>query len=139
MFTPIGAFGLGMVAAGFLAVALYRRNNIDNQPPPATGAKVGLVTGATGFAFFAIFLAMQIAIFHTGGELRAALVRAVEQAASRSSDPEAQAVARWLESPDGLTLMVIFSLISILIVFLILSSLGGAVGAVVLRNKREKY
>jgi hypothetical protein len=139
MFTPIGAFGLGMLGGGFLAVALYRRNSLHNHPTPAIGARVGVLTGAAGFAFFSIFLAVQIAVFHTGNELRAALVRAVEQAASRSSDPEAQAVARWLQSPDGLTLMIALSLFFTLIVFLILATLGGTVGALVLRNKRQDF
>ena len=135
MFTPVGGLGLGMLAGGFLAVALYRRKNLGSPLPTAAAAKLGLLTGGTGFAFFALLLAAQITFFHKGPELRAALVHAVEQAASHNADPQAQAVANWLKSPDGLSLMIILSLFFTLIVFLILGAVGGALGTVILRNK----
>lgn len=138
MFTWIGALGLGMLVGGFLAVVLYKRNSV-RELTTSGGAKLGLLTGGTGFAFFAIFLAAQISVFHKGPELRAALIHAVEQAASRSTDPQAQSVANWLKSPEGLGLMIILSLFFTLIVFLVLAAAGGALGTVILRQKRAKY
>ena len=139
MFTPIGALGLAMLAGGFLAVALYKRNNLREPLTTSGGAKLGLLTGGTGFAFFAILLAAQVSVFHKGPELRAALVHAVEQAASRSTDPQAQAVANWLRSPEGLGLMIILSLFFTLIVFVALAAVGGALGTLMLRQKRGNY
>jgi hypothetical protein len=134
-FTVVGALGLGMLIGGFLAVAFYRRSSFVLPPTPAMGAKLGLATGAIGFGFFSLLLSIRITVFHKGDELRAVLINAVDQAAARSADPQTQAVATWLKSPDGLTFMIAASLFFTLIVFLILASLGGALATVILRDK----
>lgn len=138
MLTPVGALGVGMLAAGALTVALYRRSDPGIALPPAVGAKVGLLSGVFGFGFFAAFLDIQVAVLHKGDELRSALVHAIEQAASRSADPQAQAMAAWLKSPEGLVLMIALTLIFTLVVCLILSALGGALAAALARRNSKK-
>ncbi|MGO9124734.1 MAG: hypothetical protein ACLP6G_07570 [Terriglobales bacterium] len=137
MFIPLGAFGLGMIAAGVLAVLFYRRRNPASNLAPATGARLGAVSGALGFGIFAVCNAVGTLIFHNGGQLRAALLEAIEQSAARSSDPQAQQAIEYLKTPPGLALMMALGLAFVLVVFLILSSLGGAIAAAMMRRKDQ--
>ena len=135
MLVPLGAFGLGMLAAGFLCVVLYRRRNPIADPTPGAGARLGAATGITGFAFFGILTAIEVLIFHSGPELRAALLEQVQQSASRATDPQAQQLFEYLKSPSGLALVMTMGLIVMFVLFLIFASLGGAIGAYLLRRK----
>jgi len=135
MLIPLGAFGLGMLAAGALSVLLYRRRNPTASLTPGIGARLGAVSGTLGFGIFAIFTAVEVLVFHSGGELRAALLVAVKQSAARSSDPQAQKMIEYLESPPGLALVMVVGLVVMFVAFLIFSSLGGAIGAALMRRK----
>lgn len=137
MFIPLGAFGLGMIAAGMLAVLFYRRRNPGGRLTPAIGARLGAVCGVLGFGMFAVFTAIEMLIFHSGGQLRAALLEAVQQSASRTSDPQLQPMLDYLKSPPGLALVMGLGLAVMFVIFLILSSLGGALGAALLRRKER--
>jgi hypothetical protein len=137
MFIPLGAFGLGMIAAGVLAVLFYRRRNPAANLNPGMGARLGAVSGVLGFGIFAVFTAIEVLVFHSGGQLRAALLEAVQQSASRTSDPQAQQILDYLKSPPGLALVMSLGLAVMFVVFLIFSSLGGALGAVLLRRKNQ--
>jgi len=137
MFIPLGAFGLGMIAAGVLAVLFYRRRNPPASLTAGMGARLGAVSGMLGFAIFAIFTSVEVLVFHSGGQLREALLQAVQQSASRTSDPQAQQVLGYLKSPPGLALVMVLGLALMFVVFLIFSSLGGALAAVVLRRKNR--
>lgn len=135
MFIPLGAFGLGMIAAGVLSVLFYRRRKPASHLTPAMGARLGAVSGTLGFGMFAIFSAVGTLVFHTGGQLRTTMLEAIEQSAARNSDPQAQQVIEYLKTPPGLALMMGLGLAFILVAFLILSSLGGAIGAAMMRRK----
>jgi len=137
MFVPLGAFGLGMAAGGILAVLFYRRRSPGADVTPGMGARMGCLTGALGFGIFGVFTAIDVLVFHSGGELRAALLEAIQQSAARSSEPQAQQLLDYLKSPAGLALMMGLGLVLMLIVFLILSSLGGAVAAALLRRRNR--
>lgn len=137
MFIPLGAFGLGMIAAGVLAVLFYRRRNPVGILSPRIGARLGAISGMLGFGIFAIFTSVEVLVFHSGGQLREALLEAVQQSASRTSDPQAQQVLDYLKSPPGLALVMVLGLAVMFVVFLIFSSLGGALAAALLR-RREK-
>lgn len=134
MFIPLGAFGLGMGAGGILAVLFYRRRTPGVDVTPGMGARIGLLTGALGFGIFAVFTAMEVLVFHSGGELRAALLQAIQQSAARSSEPQAQQLLEYLKTPPGLALMMGLGLFLMLLVFLILSSIAGAITAALLRR-----
>lgn len=137
MFVPLGAFGLGMIASGVLAVLFYRRRRLGMGLTPAAGAKLGALSGIFGFAIFAFFTALEVLVFHSGGQLRTALLEAVQQSAARTSDPQAQQVLAYLKSPPGLALVMAMGLAVMLVFFLLLSSAGGALTAALLR-RREK-
>ena len=132
MIIPLGAsVGLGMLAAGFLSVLFYRRRVPNANPGPGMGARLGAVSGALAFVFFGLLTAL----FRAGSEFRSALGQAVEQAAARNSDPQAQQLFEYLKTPQGLDLVLIMGVIMMLIVFLMVSSLGGAIGAAMLHRK----
>jgi hypothetical protein len=133
---PLGGFGLGTLSAGFLSVLLYRRRNPAFNPTPGMGAKLGAVSGALAFAFLTAFLVLWATIFRTAGQIRQTVMEAVEQSAARSSNPpQAQQALEFLKTPAGFVVMMVVVLITMFVVFLIFSSVGGAIGAVLLRRK----
>jgi len=138
MFIPLGAFGLGMIAAGVLAVLFYRRRNPGCNLTAGVGARLGALSGALGFTIFAIFTAIEVLVFHSGGELRSALLQAIQQSAARSTDPQAQQIVEYLKSPPGLVLVMSLGLIVMFVIFLFFSTLGGALGAALMRRKDQQ-
>jgi len=138
MVMPLGAsFGLGMLASGFLSVLFYRRRVPGADPRPGMGARLGAASGVLGFAIFGVLSVLEMAFFRSGGELRGALVQAVEQAAARNVDPQAQQMLQYLKTPQGLVVVMILGLIVMFFAFLIFSTLGGVLGAAMLRRRER--
>src|SRR5947199_10588779 len=82
-----------------------------------------------------IVFAFGTAVLHTGAELRQKMLDAVQQAASRSSDPQAAQAVEFLKTPQGLVVAVILGLILTFLAFVFFSGLGGGVGPGLLRRK----
>jgi len=135
MLLPFGALGLGMLAAGYISVRLYQRRSATATATSSLGARLGAVTGVLGFVFFTIFTAVEVLVFHSGGELHDSLIEAVRQSIARTPDPQAQQALRYLQSPPGLALVMTIGLTLVFVVFLIFSSVGGVIGAALLRRK----
>jgi ribose/xylose/arabinose/galactoside ABC-type transport system permease subunit len=65
------------------------------------------------------------------------MVEALQQAASRTSDPQVQAAFETLKTPGGLALMMVFGLAVLFVVAIAAGCLAGAVtGAFIARRKR---
>ena len=126
--------GLGMLAAGFLSVILYRRRCPAIHVTAGVGARLGALTGGLGFAVLAVILALWT-VFRSGKEIHDSLLNYVQQYAAHSSDPRTQQVLDLFKTPEGFTFIMVLTLIMTLIAFLIFSSLGGAVGAFLLHRK----
>ena len=137
MLIPLGAFGLGMISAGVLAVLFYRRRHPNGTLSASMGARLGLVSGVLGFAISAVFTAIEMLVFHSGGEVRAEMLERIEQYALQTSDPQAQQYLTYLKSPAGLALIMASGMVVTLFVFLIFSSLGGALAAT-MQRRRER-
>ena len=137
MFILVKTGVLWMIAAGILAVVLYRRRNPGGTLSPGMGARLGAVSGVLGFGIFAVFTAIEILVFHSGGQLRAALLDAIEQSALRASDPQAQQYVTYFKSPPGLALFMALMLVVMFFIFLILASLGGSLAASLLRRRER--
>jgi hypothetical protein len=137
MLIPLGAFGLGMISAGVLAVLFYRRRNPGGTLSAGMGARLGVVSGVIGFGISAVFTAIEMLVLHNGGELRAFLLEAIEQSALRTSDPQAQQVFSYFKSPPGLALVMALGLVVTFFLFLIFSSLGGTLAATLLRRRER--
>jgi len=136
MMLPFGTFGLGLLTAGALAVLLYGRR-VSGPLARGSGAKLGAITGGFGFGIYALLMALEMAIFRNSGELKTALIDAVDKAAARSADPQAQAAAAQLKSPEGLALIMGAGLLFLCVVFIVAASLGGAFGSSLLKNRRH--
>jgi hypothetical protein len=125
---------LGMLAAGFLSVVLYRRRCPATHITAGMGARLGALTGGLGFGVLAAILALWTAL-RSGKEIHDAFLNYIQQNAAHTSDPRMQQVIDLFNTPDGFTFIMVLSLIMTLVAFLIFSSLGGAVGAFLLHRK----
>ena len=137
MVIPFGAFGLGILAAGALSVVFYRRRNPGVDLTPGMGARLGAMSGVLGFGMFVALISVEMALFRSVGEFRTALFDAIQQSASRSSDPQAQQWLEYFKSPPGLALMLALALGVMFVIFVALASAGGAAGAVLLTRKER--
>jgi hypothetical protein len=134
MFILARALVLGMIAAGVLAVLFYRRRNPRGTLSSGMGARLGAVSGVLGFGIFAVFTAVEMLVFHSGGEVRAFLLEAIEQSARRASDPQAQQYVNYFKSPP---VFMAITLVMMFFMFLILASLGGSLAASLLRRRER--
>jgi hypothetical protein len=126
--------GLGMLAAGFLSVVLYRRRCPATHITAGMGARLGALTGGLGFGVLVAILALWTAL-RSGKEIHDAFLNYIRETAANTSDPRMQQVIDLVNTPDGFTFIMVLSLILTLVGFLIFSSLGGAVGAFLLHRK----
>jgi hypothetical protein len=137
------AFGLmvpllAVLGAGFLGVSLYHRKNPAWLVNARSGAKLGAACGVLFFAFAGVIESVAVAVFHTEGEVRNKLLEALQQAATRSNDPQVQAAFEKLRTPEGLALMMVFGIIFLLLLSIAAGSLSGALtGAFFGRKKRS--
>jgi hypothetical protein len=136
MMVPLGTLGLGLLTGGALAVVLYQRRFPGARFTTGMGAKLGALVGALGFGLFSVLTAVELVIFRNSGEMRKALMDAVDKAAQRSADPQAQAAAAQLKSPEGLAFIMIGGMVVMFVIFLMITSLGGAVGARLTGNRK---
>jgi hypothetical protein len=128
--------GLGMLAAGFLSVVLYRRRCPASHLTAGMGARLGALAGVLGFGAVAAIFALWTA-FRSGRELHDALLNYIQQYAAHGSDPHMQEFFDLFNTPEGFTFIMILSLLMTLVAFLIFSSLGGAIGAFLLHRKER--
>jgi hypothetical protein len=132
-------FPLWMLTGGWFAVTLYRRRSSLLLMSATIGSKIGALAGVLGFLFFALFtsayLAIAIIVLHKGDEIRGLFRSVLEQAASSNQDPRAQAISQWMQTPEGLALVVVFTMFLFLLAFLLFSTAGGIFAASIGRRK----
>ena len=128
---------VGMLAVGFLAIVFYRQGNPDSLIRAGTGARLGALSGLICFAAASIMEAVVVLALHKGPEIREALLTAVNQAAARTTDPQALAVFDRFKSPEGLQLLMILGLLFGLVASIVLAAMSGAVGATIIGPRRK--
>jgi hypothetical protein len=123
---------LWMLVGGWICVSLYRRRTAAVLVPAATGAKLGALAGVIGFiyvaALLAIVFAVEVIALKNGDQLRSLLKAQIEQAAA-SNPSGAQALTQLLQTPEGITTLIISVLFVMFLLFLLLSCAGGIFGA----------
>jgi hypothetical protein len=134
---PFLSFFIWMGLAGLGGVLLYQRRVPGAIPTSGIGARIGALAGLFGFAVFVVFMALQMLVLHSTGQLRQLMQQVLQQAASQNADPRAQQVLQRLASPQGLALMLTLVLVLAFFAFLLLSSLGGALGAYLIRKRQR--
>jgi hypothetical protein len=126
--------GLG---AGVLAVILYHRRNPAWSVNARSGAQVGALSGLLFFGISAVLKSLEVAVFHGGVQVRQTILEALQQAASRSTDPEVQAALDRFKTPEGMAAMIILFLVVLFLFSVFVSSLAGAMtGAFLGRRNR---
>ena len=131
-----GALALGMLAAGFLSVYFYHRRNPLIGLTVGLGARLGAISGALGFGILGVVSTVVTFVSHSVAEIRLIMLKAVQEYVSRSADPQMQQVLEFYNSRQGFILMLVLGSIMMLIIFLALSSMGGIIGAAVLRRRK---
>lgn len=128
---------VGLLAAGFLSVIFYRQARPEAAIRPGTGARLGALSGLICFALASVVEAMLVLVLHKGAEIRQGLLTAINQAATRTSDPQALAMFERFKTPEGLELLMVFGILFGLVAAVVLSAISGAVGGAVLGRRQR--
>lgn len=128
---------VAMLSVGFLAVVFYRQRQPGTAIKAGVGARVGVLSGLLWFAISSILETLVVIFMHKGPEIKNELIARIDQAASRTSDPQALAVFDRLKTPSGLELLMVFGLIFAFLASVVLAGLGGALGGT-LFSRRDK-
>lgn len=134
---PIGIpVGLAILVAGFLSVLFYRRKTPTLTLTLGVGARLGALSGIVGYVASMAFLAVGTSAFRAGGEVHKKLLTVLaEHAPAPGSDPQLQQMLDFYKTSQGFTVMMIIGLVMAFAAFLLLASLGGVIGAALLRRK----
>jgi len=118
---------LALILAGFLTVFLYKRGTPAGEQPLSArlGARLGWMTGV--FAFLFAFVQFTLNVAFSDVNIREMFRRQLEQQAA--SNPDLQNALQMLNSTPGVTAVVGTSIIVLFIIFTVLTTLGGALGA----------
>jgi hypothetical protein len=115
-----GAFIPGLVAAGFLAVFLYRRRT-GERLSLINGAHLGWISGLFGFAITTVLLTVIVMALSDPAVLAAMR----EQLKVSPAGPDVNQVLDTLRSPSGIFVALLVSFL----LFTVLPAFGGALGA----------
>jgi hypothetical protein len=126
-----------VLGAGCLAVILYRYRNPVWRADARSGAQLGAVTALFSSAVFAILLGVLFAVLQAGGEVRQQALDALQQAASRSSDPQMQAFVDLLKKPEGLAAKLILNGAGFLLISVVACSVAGALTGAFFNRKNR--
>lgn len=126
---------MGSPLGGFLSVLLYRRRTWAGDPSPRAGFRLGALSGIFGFVIFVVLAGAQVALLHGENEVRNAMIEAVRHQQARNPDPQARQMLDYFLSPHGLLVMMTVGLIFMGLMFVLLSGVGGAISAALLRRK----
>lgn len=113
-------------AGGWLAVYLYSRGSGGRPVNAGMGARIGAVTGLFAYALY--LLIMVVVMVFQRGRLLDEVRNAMRQAAAQNPNPQAQQIVEKMMSPEGIAVMVTLSAIFLFFIFLVLCSIGGAIG-----------
>lgn len=120
-------------AGGWFAVFLYARRTEHLPLTAGVGARIGAVTGLTAFGLYAILMAV-VLVFQRSRFLEE-IKKAMTQAAAQNPNPQTQQVVEKLMSPEGIAVLVTISAVFLFFVFLVLCSVGGAIGGSMAKGK----
>jgi hypothetical protein len=124
---------IAVIGAGFLAVAIYRRNNPTARLRAGTGARLGALSGLFCSAITAVLGALRVLALNEGGEIRKTMLDVLQQTATRYPDPQSQSALEFLRGPAGLAFFMLFGAL----MFILMGTIGGALGAA-LRGRRDR-
>jgi hypothetical protein len=125
------------LGTGLLAVIFVRRRDPVMAIRPATGARLGAISGLLAFGISAILETLAIAVLHKGAEVRSQMIEKIQQTAERYPGPQVEPFLDFVKSPSGFAFLMVGSVLFGLVAFIVLGSIGGALGAVFVRRQRR--
>jgi len=126
---------VAMFSVGFLAVVFYRQRRREIMIKATAGAGLGALGGLLWFAMSSVIEALVVIFLHKGPELRNELMVRIQQAASQTNDPQVLAIFERLKTEGGLEVLMVTGLIFAFLAAIVLGSLGGALGGVILGRR----
>ena len=130
-----------MIAAGGISIAFYMRFEPHAEVRTSTGLKMGALAGFFGFLMYGILASLTMVSAQTRSQFRVDMARALQDAAAKSADPRAADMIRpfleKLNTPGGLATMFGLMMFFLLIFFVLLSGVGGAIGASLFGHRRS--
>lgn len=132
---PGASFVIALPVAGFLSVVLYRRFSFKTEPSPRTGFRLGAMSGLFVFGLLMILIAAGTIAFHSEADTHTQVIQVIQQAQARNPDPQAKPVFEYFMTPQGMAVMMVVGFIFMSILFVVLSGIGGAISASLLRRK----
>jgi hypothetical protein len=117
---------IALIVGGALGVWFYSRG--EWAPPINTGigARIGAVTGLVGFGIYSVLFA--VAFLFQRDKFFEGIKNAIQEAATRNPNPQAQQIVNQFLTPEGMAVLVTVSAVLLLFIFLIFCTIGGAVG-----------
>jgi len=128
---------VAMICVGFLAVVFHRQGRREMVVEPTTGAALGALGGLLWFAISTILETSVVIFMHKGPELRTELLARIQQASTQTSDPQVLSVFAQLKTPGGLELLMLIGIFFAFLAAIVLSGLGGAIGAAIFSRRRS--
>ena len=127
-------FIVAMPMAGYFGVRLYRRRSVSRELPPGGGFKLGALSGLFGFSISAVIAVVLTLAAHAEDKIRTLIIEAVQRAQAFYPDHRLQ----WMDyftTARGMVVYVILSAVFSCVTFVLVSGLGGAISATLLKKK----
>jgi len=127
---------LSVLSTGVLAVIFYRTRNPTWKGDARSGAILGAVSGLVFSAIAAILGALAVVLVQSP-QIRQQMTEALQELASRSTDPQIQAALEFLKRPEDLAGKLLSSVLLMAVFSIAAGSLAGALtGAFLGRRNR---
>jgi len=126
---------VAMASVGFLAVFFYRQRQSGIQVGAGIGARLGALGGLLWFGMSVILQGILIVVLRKGPEIRAEMLKRLQETSSGTNDPQVQALFEYFKSSAGLAVLMVMALIFAFIAALALGALGGALGGAILSRR----
>lgn len=124
---------IALISTGVLAVFLYQRRTGQNLTLHG-GARIGWLTGVFTFAIATVFFTLGVFLISQQGGLSNFYREHLP--GFRAGDPNLEKVLEYLQNPAGLGVFLFLSLGVLFVMFTLLPTLGGALGAKVFERDR---
>ncbi len=124
---------ISLLGGGFLAVFLYNRRS-GGRLTVVAGARMGWLTGIFSFLIAMVLLTISMLLISSQGGFTAFFGEQLRERMGQT--PEIDRVLEVLRSPAGLATVLAFTLAMLFVLFTVLSTLGGILGAKTLRRDR---
>src|SRR5579863_9816576 len=130
---------VAMFSAGFLAIVFYRQRGAGVAITPASGGKLGALSGFFCFALMALLVSFAAMVPELRTKFREGIIENAQKwATAHGGDAQVQAALDQMKTPEGFVMMLILGGILLLISSIVLGALGGALsGGIFGRRNRS--